>query len=127
GACERARCRMKARTRKRVSSSKIAALIINVGGDKALRDQDVAALFGISLAALYRRIGGRLWRIKPKAFHKLPRAHDRGRLDRRPALAFTQAGVMLIAGMLGDDASLEIGMEIAHALRTRRRSSPQKK
>ena len=118
---------MKSRAGKRMSASRLAPQIITIDGDKALRDKDVAALFGISLATLYERIGRKLWRIKPRAYYKLPAARDRGRLDRRPGLAFTQAGVLLIAGILGDDDSLEIGLQIADALRTRRRSSTQKK
>jgi hypothetical protein len=110
-----------------VSASKVASLIVVIRGDKALKDADVAALFGISRATLYDRIAGKLWRFKPRTFHRLSKAYDRGRLDKRPALAFTQAGVMLIAGILGDDESLEIGMDIAQALRTRRRSSANKK
>ena len=116
-----------ARVPKRVSASKVAALVINIGGDKAIKDAHLAALFGIRLATLYARIGRKLWRFQPKAFHKLTKSQDRGRLDARPTLAFTQAGVLLIAGILADDASLEIGMDIAHALKTRRRSSAHKK
>lgn len=102
-------------------------MVIQVRGDKAIKDSDLAALFGISRSALYAKISGKLWRFKPAAFHKLSKAHDRGRQDARPTLAFTQAGVMLVAGILADDTSLEIGMDIAHALRTRRRPSTHKK
>ena len=112
---------------KRVSASKVAALVIQIRGNKAIKDADLADLFGMSVATLYARISGKLWRFKPTAFYKLSKAHDRGRLDARPTLAFTQAGVMLVAGILADDKSLEIGMDVAHALRTRRRSSPHKK
>lgn len=112
---------------RRVSVSEIVALVIEIRGDKAIKDSDLAALFGISLSALYARISGKLWRFKPTAFHKLSKAHDRGRLDGRPALAFTQSGVLLVAGILADEASLETGMEIAHVLKTRRRSSAHKK
>lgn len=118
---------MKTRTPKRVSASKVAALVIQVHGDKAIKDADLAALFGISLAMLYAKIKGKLWHFQPTAFHKLTRTHDRGRLDARPALAFTRAGVLLVAAMLADDASLEMGMDIAHALKNRRRSSAHKK
>lgn len=116
-----------ARVPKRISASKVAALVIQIDGDKAIKDTDLAALFGIRPSTLYARIGRKLWKFQPGAFHKLSKAHDRGRLDARPALAFTQAGVLLIAGIFADDASLEIGMDIAHALKTRRRSSAHKK
>lgn len=115
------------RVHKRVSASRVAALVITVRGDKALKNADLAALFGISLTTLYRKIGRKLWCFQPKGFYKLSRAHDRGRLDARPVLAFTQIGVVTIAGLLGDDESLEIGMEIAHVMRIRRRSSAHKK
>ncbi len=117
----------RARVPKRISASKVAALVIQIDGDKAIKDSDLAALFGIRLATLYDRIGKKLWRFKPRAFHKLSKAHERGRQDARPAMAFTQAGVLLIAAILGDDDSLEIGFDIAHALKTRRRSSAHKK
>lgn len=115
------------RIHRRVSASKVAALVITIDGDKALKDSDLAALFGISVATLYARIRRKLWYFQPRSFCKLSKAHDRGRLDARPALAFTQSGVLLIASILGDDASLEIGMDVAHALKTRRRSSTYKK
>ncbi|MDY6944458.1 MAG: hypothetical protein SXG53_01965 [Pseudomonadota bacterium] len=116
-----------ARAQKRVCASKVAALVIQVRGDKAIRDTDLAALFGISVATLYARIKGKLWRFQPAAFHQLPRVPGRGRRDARPSLAFTQSGVMLVAGVLANDAALEIGMDIAHVLKTRRRSSAYKK
>lgn len=115
------------RVYRRVSARRITAVVIQVRGDKAIKDSDLAALFGISLSTLYAKISGKLWRFKPTAFHKLPKAHDRGRRDARQTLAFTQAGVMLVAGILADDDSLEVGMDIANALRTRRRSSTRKK
>jgi hypothetical protein len=115
------------RVYRRLSARRIASVVIQVRGEKAIKDADLAALFGITLSQLYARINGKLWRFKPTAFHKLAKAHHRGRQDARQPLAFTQAGVMLVAGILADDTSLEIGMEIAHALRTRRRSSTQKK
>lgn len=115
------------RVHRHVPVARIAPLIIVIRGVKAIRDKDVAALFGLSRAALYDRIAGKLWRFKPRAFYKLSQSNDRGRRDARPALVFTQSGVMLIAGILADDDSLEIGMDIAHALKIRRRSSAQKK
>lgn len=114
------------RISKRISASRVAQVVITIQGDKAIKDTDLAALFGISASRLYARIGRKLWLFQPREFHKLAKAHDRGRLDGRPALAFTQAGVLLVAGILADDASLEIGMDIAHALKTRRRASAHK-
>lgn len=116
-----------ARAHKRVSTSKVAALVIQIHGDKAIKDADLAALFGIDLSTLYAKIKGKLWRFQPAAFHTLPRANDRGRRHARPSLAFTQSGVMLVASVLADEALLELGMDIAHVLKTRRRSSAYKK
>lgn len=115
------------RIQKRISTSRVAPLIVKIDGDKALKDSDLAALFGIRLSTFYARLGNKLWHFQPRAFHKLSKAHDRGRQDARPTLAFTQAGVMLVAGIFGDDRSLDLGMDIAHALRTRRRVSVGKK
>lgn len=116
-----------ARITGRVDANTIAPLIVNVRGYKTIKDSDLAALFGISLTAFYERIGGKLWRLQPTAFFKLSKAYDRGRLDRRPVLAFTQSGVMMVAGILGDDESFEIGLDIARAMKNRRRSSAHKK
>lgn len=116
-----------ARTSGRVLPSTVAPLIIHVRGYKAIKDSDLAALFGISLTTLYERVGGKLWRLQPTAFFKLSKAHDRGRLDKRPVLAFTQPGVIMVASMLGDDESLDIGMDIARAMKNRRRTSTHKK
>lgn len=114
------------RVHRRVAASRVAALVIKIDGDKALKDSDLAALFELSLPALYASIGRKLWDLQPRAFHKLSQAHDRGRQDARPALAFTLAGVLLVAGILGE-ASLDSGADIAHALKTRRRASVHKK
>lgn len=115
------------RVYKRVVASRVAALVIKIDGDKTLKDSDLAALFGLSLAAMYARIGRKLWKFQPKAFHKLSPVPGRRRGNARPALAFTQEGVLLVASVLRDEAMLETGMEIAHALKTRRRSSVHKK
>jgi len=112
---------------KRVDASAIASLIITVEGCKAVRDVHLAALLGTSLPGLYKRIGRKLWIMKSPAYFKLAPRYARGRLDTHPSLAFTQSGVMLVASILGDDASLEIGMDIVYALRNRRRGTVQKK
>lgn len=115
------------RVPKRVPVSTVAARIIKVRGYKALKDADLAALFGLDLPTFYARIGAKLWHFAPNWCFKLSTRYDRGRADRSPALAFTQPGVIMIAGILADADSLEIGMDIAYALRNRRRSSAIKK
>ena len=118
---------MSSRFAQRLDASTVAPLVIQVRGCKAIKDADLAALFGISLSKFYDRIGAKLWILNSASFFKLPKRYDRGRLDRRPVLAFSQSGVLLVAGMLGDEASLEIGMDVAHAMKTKRRSSAHRK
>jgi hypothetical protein len=112
---------------RRVDATAIAAVVIAVDGRKAIRDADLATLFGLGLATFYKRIGRKLWMLRPGWYFKLSKRYARGRLDTHPSLAFTQNGVLLIASILGDDDSLEIGMDIVQALRSRRRGSAQKK
>lgn len=115
------------RTLKRVDASAIASLVITVEGCKAIKDTDLATLFGLSLPDFYKRIGRKLWMLTKDMYFKLSRRYARGRLDTQPTLAFTQKGVILIASIFGDDDSLEIGMDVVHALKNRRRSSAHKK
>ncbi|WP_116807246.1 hypothetical protein [Steroidobacter cummioxidans] len=117
----------RARKPGRVDASTIASLVITVEGCKAIKDADLARLLGLSLPIFYKRIGGKLWALKSPAYFKLDQRYSRGRLDRRPALAFTQSGVAMVASILGNDAALEIGMDVIYALRNRRRDSAHKK
>lgn len=117
----------RARRPERVDASAVASLVITVEGCKAIKDVDLAALLGLSLPDFYKRIGGKLWALKPPAYFKLSQRYARGRRDTQPALAFTQAGVAMVASILGNDAALEIGMDVIHALRNRRRDSAHKK
>jgi hypothetical protein len=117
----------RARLPKRVDANAIASLVITVEGCKAIKDADLAALLGVSLPAFYKRIGHKLWMLSKDMYFKLSRRYARGRLDAQPTLAFTQKGVILIASIFGDDDSLNIGMDVVHALRNRRRSSVHKK
>ncbi|WP_129776500.1 hypothetical protein [Peristeroidobacter soli] len=112
---------------RRVDATTIASVVITVEGRKAIRDADLATLFGLGLTAFYKRIGRKLWMLRPGWYFKLSKRYARGRLDTQPSLAFAQNGVLLIASILGDDDSLETGMEIVQALRSRRRGSTQKK
>ena len=112
---------------KRLDASTLASLIVTVEGTKAIKDADFAALLGISLPEFYKRVGHKLWILKSPAYYKLAKRYARGRLDSHPALAFTQSGVMLVASILGDDTSLDVGMDIVYALRNRRRGSALKK
>ncbi|GFE88953.1 hypothetical protein [Steroidobacter agaridevorans] len=111
----------------RLDASAIASLIVTVEGSKAIKDVDFAALLGISLPDFYKRIGHKLWILKSPAYYKLSKRYARGRLDSQPALAFTQSGVMMVASILGDDTSLDVGMDIVYALRNRRRDSVHKR
>jgi hypothetical protein len=111
----------------RVDAATVASLIITVEGCKAIKDADLASLFGVSLPGFYKRLGRKLWMLTKDMYFKLSPRYARGRLDTQPPLAFTQKGVILIASIFGDDDSLEIGMDVVHALRTRRRASAHKK
>jgi hypothetical protein len=111
----------------RVDASVIASHITTLDGCKVIKDADLATLLGLSLPDFYKRIGRKLWILKQPAYFTLAKRYARGRPNARPSLAFTQPGVMLVASMLGDDVSLEIGMDIVYALRNRRRGSAHKK
>lgn len=117
----------RARRPKAVDANAIASRVITVAGCKAIKDADLAALLGLSLPVFYKRVGRKLWMLGKGMYFKLSKPNARGRLDIQPTLAFTLNGVMLIASILGDDDSLEIGMDIVHALRNRRRGSATKK
>lgn len=83
-------------------------------------------LFGISLSELYQRLGDRLWRLAPTLYCKLSNPYDRGRPNAQPRLAFVRGGVIALGGIFDDDASFQIGLDVANALRNLRRASPQK-
>jgi hypothetical protein len=118
---------MMPRKPKRVDASTIASLIVTVEGRKAIKYVDLATLLGLRLPDFYKRIGRKLWILKSPAYFKLTKRYARGRLDAHPSLAFTHSGVMMVAGILGDERSLEIGMDIVYALRNRRRGAIQRK
>lgn len=111
----------------RVDAATLASLIITVDGCKAIKDADLASLLGVSLPRFYKRVGRKLWMLTKDMYFTQSQRYSRGRLDTQPSLAFTQKGVILIASIFGDDDSLEVGMDVVHALRTRRRGSAQKK
>ena len=117
----------RARPPKRPAASAIASKVITVEGCKAIKDADLATLLGVSVPALYKRIGGKLWMLRKDMYFKLSPRYSRGRLDTQPPLAFTQTGVILIASIFGDEDSLEIGMDVVQSLRSRRRGSAVKK
>jgi hypothetical protein len=117
----------RSRQLRRVDASTIASLVITVEGCKAIKDTDLASLLGVRLPGFYKRLGQKLWMLSKDMYFKLSPRYSRGRLDAQPSLAFTQKGVILIASIFGDDDSLEIGMDVVHALRSRRRGSAVKK
>lgn len=110
-----------------MSASAIESLVIAVEGYKAIKDADLADLLGLGLPEFYKRIGRKLWYLGPGMCFQLSKRYARGRLDAQPPLAFSMPGVLLIAGILGDDDSLDIGMDVVYALRNLRRSSANKK
>ncbi|MBL8266597.1 hypothetical protein [Steroidobacter sp.] len=111
----------------RVDVAKVTALIVYVDGYKTIKDSDLAALFGIGVRAMYDRIGAKLWELPRNSYFKVAAPKGRRRSNARPSLAFSQSGVVMVASVLGDDASLQVGAEIAFLLQGRRRASAHKK
>lgn len=92
------------------------SLMIPVRGCNAIKDVDLALLFGVRLADFYDRIGGKLWCFEPTSIFKLPQRYARAPSDQHPILAFDSFGVRMIAAILGDDNSIEISLDIVSAL-----------
>ncbi len=64
---------------------RIASLVITVDGCKAIKDADLASLFGVRLPAFYKRLGQKLWMLSKDMYFKLSPRYARGRLDAQPA------------------------------------------
>lgn len=117
---------MSHRTARPQMVSAISALVVRVNGSRAIKDVDLAILFGINLSELYRRIGDKLWRFGPTSCCVLTNQYDRGQQNAERRLVFFRGGVITLAGMIRDEASFQIGLAIAEALKNRRRASAQK-
>jgi hypothetical protein len=105
----------------------IAALVIRVNGSRAIKDVDLASLFGIGVPELYQRIGDRLWRFTPTFYCKLSDRYDRGRPSTQSQLAFFHSGAIALAGIVCSNASFQMGVDVAHALRNYRRPKKRRR
>ena len=101
----------------------ITPLIVHHNGRKALRDADLARLFGVALRLLYQRIERNLWICTRNLMFQLtPEKRSSRSQPFRPGLAFTHGGVIAIAGLLNDATALRVAPDIALILQQRRRS-----
>jgi hypothetical protein len=103
--------------------AEISALVINAKGTRAIKDIDLATLLGIGLAELYSRVGDKLWCFTPTLYCMLSDRYDRGRLNPKQRLAFFRGGVVALAGMVNDDLSRQILLNVSYVLRNHRRAS----
>lgn len=115
---------------RREPEEEIAHLIIHHRGRKAVRDEDLARRFGLTVEQMYRRLGRKLllfsrnswFEVQPeKRPAKRPVKNERG--HPRPAVAFTLSGVIMVSASLGTEQALAAGMAFVPLLKTRRRSS----
>jgi hypothetical protein len=116
------------RSAARVSNEVIARLVIHRNGRKALKDADLALLFGVTPQRLYQTMGSTLWLFSRSFMFQLTCGERCSRADSfQPSLAFTKAGVMAIAALLRDEQALDTGMRIVRVLKQRKRSSAGRK
>lgn len=100
----------------------IERLIIHNGGRKAVRDEDLARQFGLTVEQMYRRLGRKLLLFSRSSWFEVQ--PQKGSVTRsRPAVAFTLNGVIMVSASLGMEQALTAGMAIVPLLKTRRRSS----
>jgi len=107
-------------------------LIIHNRGRKAIKEADLARECGLSVEQMYRRVGHKLLLFSRGSwFEVLPEkrrvARQRTHSSSRPDIAFVLSGVIMITAALGADHALKTGMALAPLLRTRRRSSKNRR
>jgi hypothetical protein len=116
------------RSASRISDDAITRLVIHRNGRKALKDVDLARLFGVTPQRLYQIMGSTLWLFSRLFMFQLTRRERTSRAESLgPSLAFTNAGVIAIAALLQDDQALEMGIKIVRCLKQRKRSSASRK
>lgn len=115
---------------RREPEEEIAHLIIHHRGRKAVKEEDLARRFGLTVEQMYRRLGRKLllfsrsswFEVQPeKGPGKRPVKNERG--HPRSAIAFTLSGVIMVSASLGMEHALAAGMAFVPLLKTRRRSS----
>lgn len=104
----------------------LGQLVIHNRGRKAVRDDDLARCFGLTVEQMYRRLGRKLLLFARSSwFEVLP---EKGSVTHlRPAVAFTLSGVILVSASLGSERALTAGRAIVPLLKTRRRSSKNRR
>ena len=97
-------------------------LIIHNRGRKAVRDEDLAGQFGLTVEQMYRRLGRKLLLFSRSSWFEVQ--PEKGSVTHpRPAVAFTLNGVIMLSASLRMERALAAGTAIVPLLKTRRRSS----
>lgn len=115
---------------RREPAEDIAHLIIHNRGRKAVRDEDLAQRFGLTVEQMYRRLGRKLLLFSRSSWFEVQpekRAQNSKSGHSRPAIAFTLSGVIMVSASLGMEHALAAGMAIVPLLKTRRRSSKNRR
>lgn len=106
----------------------IAQLIVHNTGRKGVRDADFAAGCGFTVKQMYQRLGQKLLMIARSSWFELqPEKRSGTQGDARPVIVFTLSGVIMISAWLGTERALQFAMTIVPLLKTRRRSSKNRK
>lgn len=106
----------------------IAQLIVHSSGRKGVRDADFADRCGLTVKQMYGRLGQKLLTLARSSWFELqPDKRSGDRADARPVIVFTLSGVIMISAWLGTGRALEFAMAVVPMLKTRRRSSKNRK
>lgn len=101
-------------------------LIIHNRGRKAVRDDNLARAFGLTVEQMYRRLGRKLLLFSRSSWFEV-QPEKGSRIHTRPAVAFTLSGIIMVSASLRMERALTAGMLIVPLLKTRRRSSKNRK
>jgi hypothetical protein len=105
-----------------VSGEDLERLIIHNRGRKAVRDEDLARSFGLTVEQLYRRLGRKLLLFSRSSWFEVQPEKGSDR-HTRTAIAFTLSGIIMLSASLGMEHALATGMALVPLLKTRRRTS----
>lgn len=101
-------------------------LIIHNRGRKAVRDEDLARHFGLTVEQMYRRLDRKLLLFSRGSWFEV-QPEKGGSTHTRQAVAFTLSGIIMVSASLRMDSALAAGMAIVPLLKIRRRSSKNRK
>lgn len=117
------------RIARRVPASRVRPFLIRVDDYKVIEDVELAGLFRLTLRELYGLLGPKVWTFTSADSLQLPNGTASG--PSRPSLVFTQTEVLavasIVASLLRNETLLEIGLDIVHAMNTKRRSSKHRR